>query len=56
METAHLCGIMAEEMGLDIRAAQRSGLIHDIGKVLWAETEAVGLSCSERCGLRARAR
>ncbi|MEE2756648.1 MAG: HDIG domain-containing metalloprotein [Myxococcota bacterium] len=42
IETAHLCGMMAEEMGLDIRMAHRSALLHDIGKVLWAETEACG--------------
>jgi ribonuclease Y len=42
IETAHLCGMMAEEMGLDIRAAHRAALLHDIGKVLWAETEACG--------------
>ncbi|MEE2786299.1 MAG: HD domain-containing protein [Myxococcota bacterium] len=42
IETAHLCGMMASEMGLDIRTAHRAALLHDIGKVLWAETEAVG--------------
>jgi len=42
IETAHLCGMMAEQMGLNVRDAYRSGLMHDIGKVLWAETEAVG--------------
>jgi len=42
IETAHLCGMMASDLGLDIRVAHRSALMHDIGKVLWAETEAVG--------------
>ena len=42
IETAHLCGIMASELGLDVTTAHRSALMHDIGKVLWAETEAVG--------------
>lgn len=42
IETAHLCGMMASDLGLDIRTAHRSALMHDIGKVLWAETEAVG--------------
>lgn len=42
IETAHLCGIMAEDLGLDRRTAYRSALMHDIGKVLWAETEATG--------------
>ena len=42
IETAHLCGLMASELGLDLKTAYRSALMHDIGKVLWAETEAVG--------------
>ena len=42
IETAHLCGIMAEQMGINVRMAHRSALMHDIGKVLWAETEACG--------------
>ncbi len=42
VETAHLCGMMAQDLGLDLRTARRAGLMHDIGKVLWAETEAAG--------------
>ena len=42
IETAHLCGLMASEIGLDLKTSYRSALMHDIGKVLWAETEAVG--------------
>ncbi len=42
IETAHLCGLMASEIGLDLKTSHRSALMHDIGKVLWAETEAVG--------------
>ncbi len=42
METAHLCGMMARDMGLPIRTSYRAALLHDIGKVLWAETGAVG--------------
>jgi ribonuclease Y len=34
--------MMAQDMGIDLRLARRAGLLHDIGKVLWAETEAVG--------------
>ncbi len=42
IETAHLCALMAAEMGLSpkqVKNAKRAGLLHDIGKVAEEESE-----------------
>lgn len=39
VETAHIAGIMAAELGLDIPSMKRAAFLHDIGKALTHEVE-----------------
>ena len=39
VETANLCGLMAAELGANIKIARRAALLHDVGKALDHEVE-----------------
>jgi ribonuclease Y len=54
LEVAHLCGMMASELGLDARLARRCGLLHDVGKAADHEMEGghpkIGAELARRYG------
>ena len=54
VEVAHLCGMMASELGADVNVARRAGLLHDIGKGVSHEVEGphalIGADIAKRLG------
>jgi ribonuclease Y len=54
LEVAHLCGMMAEEIGLNGPLARRCGLLHDVGKAADHEMEGghpkIGAELAKRYG------
>ena len=54
VQVAHLCGIIAAELGIDEALARRAGLLHDIGKSIDREIEGthteIGANLARRFG------
>jgi ribonuclease Y len=58
IETAHIAGMIAAELGADVNLAKAGGLLHDIGKAIDHEVEGthaiIGADFAKRYGVNAR--
>ena len=55
VECAHIAGVLATELGADVRIAKEGALLHDIGKAIDHEVEGphalIGADVAKRCGV-----
>jgi ribonuclease Y len=58
IESAQIAGILAAELGADVRVAKEGALLHDIGKAIDHEVEGphaiIGADIAKRCGVNPR--
>lgn len=54
LEVSYIAGLLASEIGADVKSAKRAGLLHDIGKALDHETEGTHIALGVEAAKRAK--